>query len=57
MHAFDVVAALLVVLAVVAFGVGNAALARSEDLHALYWLVVGVVSMRAAVQLARPGAA
>ncbi len=57
MQAFDVVAALLVVLAVVAFAVGNSALARAEDIHAVYWLVVGVVSMRAAVQLARPGAA
>lgn len=57
MQAFDVVAALLVVLSVVAFAVGNDALARAEDIHALYWLVVGVVSMRAAVQLARPGAA
>jgi len=57
MQAFDVVAALLVVLAVVAFAVGNSALARAEDIHALYWLVVGVVSMRAAVQLAKPGAA
>ncbi len=57
MHAFDVVAGLLVVLAVVAFAVGSSALARAEDIHALYWLVVGVVSMRAAVQLARPGAA
>ncbi len=57
MQAFDVVAALLVVIAVAAFAIGNSALARAEDIHALYWLVVGVVSMRAAVQLAKPGAA
>ncbi len=57
MQAFDVVAVLLLLLAVVAFAVGNAALARAEDIHALFWLVVGVVSMRAAVQLAKPGTA
>ena len=34
---------------------GEGALARAEDLLALYWLVVGVVSLRAAVQIARPG--
>ena len=57
MQAFDVVAVLLVVLAVIAFAVGNAALAKAEDIHALYWLIVGVVSMRSAIQLAKPGAA
>jgi hypothetical protein len=54
-HVFDAVAILLLLLAVAAFGVGQAALARAEDLEALYWLVVGVVGVRAAVQLARPG--
>ena len=57
MKALDVVAVLLVLVAVVAFAVGNAALARAEDIHALYWLVVGVVSLRAGVQLAKPGSA
>jgi hypothetical protein len=57
MQLLDVVAVLLIVVAGVAFGVGNAALARAEDIHALYWLIVGVVSLRAGVQLARPGAA
>jgi hypothetical protein len=57
MQLLDVVALVLLVLAVVAFVVGNAALARAEDIHALYWLIVGVVSLRAGVQLARPGTA
>jgi hypothetical protein len=46
----------LVVAAGAAFLVGESALARSDDLHAIYWLVVGVVSLRAAVGLAQPGA-
>ena len=33
-----------------------AALARAEDLKAFYWLAVGVVTVRAAVQVVRPGA-
>jgi hypothetical protein len=33
---------------------GESALTGAEDLHALYWLVVGVVALRAAVQVARP---
>jgi hypothetical protein len=57
MKALDIVAAVLVLIAAAAFGVGNAALARAEDVHALYWLVVGVAALRAGVQLARPGAA
>jgi hypothetical protein len=57
MQFLDVVAVLLVLLAVIAFAVGNAALARAEDIHALYWLIVGVVSLRAGVQLVRPGTA
>jgi hypothetical protein len=46
-HVFDAVAIL--------FGVGQAALSRAEDLEALYWLAIGVVGVRAAVQLAKPG--
>jgi hypothetical protein len=54
---FDAVAILLLLLAVAAFGIGGAALARAEDLEAFYWLAIGVVGIRAAVQLARPGSA
>jgi hypothetical protein len=56
MRTLDAVAAALVLGAAIAFIVGNAALARAEDVQALYWLIVGVVAVRAAVQVARPGA-
>jgi hypothetical protein len=51
----DVLAVALVVAAGGAFFAGEGALARAEDLRAVYWLAVGVVSLRAAVQVARPG--
>jgi hypothetical protein len=51
----DVLAIVLILAAATAFFLGESALARAEDLHALYWLIVGVVSLRAAVQVARPG--
>jgi hypothetical protein len=54
MHPFDVVALLMVVAAGAAFGVGASSLARAEDLKALYWLAVGVVTVRSAVQIVRP---
>jgi hypothetical protein len=56
MQLVDVLAIVLVVAAAVAFVFGETALARAEDLQAIYWLAVGVVSLRAAVQVARPGA-
>lgn len=55
MQLVDVLAIVLVVAAAVAFVLGESALARAEDLTALYWLAVGIVSLRAAVQVARPG--
>jgi hypothetical protein len=55
MHFVDVLALLLLAIAVTAFGLGGIALARTEDLKALYWLAIGVVTVRAAVQVARPG--
>jgi hypothetical protein len=55
MHVSDVLAVLLLVGAAVAFAFGSAALARAEDLRALYWLAVGIISVRAAVHMARPG--
>jgi hypothetical protein len=56
MHLVDVLAVALLVAAGTAFILGEEALARSEDLHAVYWLAVGLVSIRAAIQVARPGA-
>lgn len=55
MQLLDVIAAMLVLGAASAFALGAVALARSNDLEALYLLVVGVVVLRAGVQLARPG--
>ena len=56
MKLVDVLAVALVVGAVGAFVAGEAAMTRAEDLRAVYWLAVGVVSLRAAVQVVRPGA-
>jgi hypothetical protein len=56
MQLVDVLAVALVIAAGASFVLGETALARAEDLRALYWLAVGVVSLRAAVQVARPGA-
>jgi hypothetical protein len=56
MQLVDVLAIALAIAAVVAFVLGEEALARAEDLQAIYWLIVGVVSLRAAVQVVRPGA-
>ncbi len=52
----DAFAIVLAVSAGAAFLFGEQALARVEDLRALYWLAIGVLSLRAAVQIARPGA-
>lgn len=52
----DALAVALLVAAGVSFFMGSAALARADDLKALYWLLVGIVTVRAAVQVARPGA-
>jgi len=56
MQLVDALAAALVLGSGVTFALGEAALARAEDLHALYWLAVGIVCLRAAVQVGRPGA-
>lgn len=46
------VAATLVVLgAAVAFALGGSAIARSADVTATYWIVVGFVAVRAAYAL------
>jgi len=56
MKLVDVLAVALVVAAAAAFVAGEAAMTHAEDLRAVYWLAVGVVSLRAAVQVVRPGA-
>lgn len=55
MHALDVLAALLVIGAGVAFTFGAFALAKASDVEALYFLIVGIVALRSSVQLLRPG--
>jgi hypothetical protein len=55
MQLVDVLAIALVVAAGAAFVLGETALARAEDLRAIYWLAVGIVSLRAGTQVARPG--
>ena len=55
MQLVDLLAIALLVAAATAFVMGESALARAEDLQALYWLVVGVVALRAGVAVARPG--
>ncbi len=44
----DVLAAILVVGASVAFALGSFALARAEDITATYWVVVAFVAVRTA---------
>ena len=56
MQLLDALAAALVLGATTAFTFGALALSRSNDVEAIYFLVVGVVALRAGVQLVRPGA-
>jgi hypothetical protein len=51
----DALAIVLIVASGGAFIAGEVALSRAEDLRAIYWLTIGVVSLRAAVQITRPG--
>jgi hypothetical protein len=55
MQLLDALAALLVLGAAAAFTFGALALSRSNDVEALYFLAVGVVALRAGVQIVRPG--
>jgi hypothetical protein len=55
MQVLDALAVLLVLGAAAAFTFGALALSRSNDVEALYFLVVGVVALRAGVQIVRPG--
>ncbi len=54
MHWLDVVAVLLLVGAGLAFVAGESALARAEDLQAIYWLAVGALGLQAAAHFGRP---
>lgn len=56
MQVLDVLAAVLVIGAAAAFTFGAMALARASDVEAIYYLVIGIVALRAGVQLVRPGA-
>jgi hypothetical protein len=52
----DALAIVLALGAGAAFLHGERALAAADDVRAIYWLAVGVVSLQAAVQIVRPGA-
>lgn len=52
----DLIALLLVIGAAVAFAFGALALARANDVEAIYLLAIGIVALRAGVQAVRPGA-
>ncbi len=54
MQLTDVLALALILAAGGAFAAGEGALARADDLRALYWLAVGGVSLWAAVRIGRP---
>jgi hypothetical protein len=56
MQMLDFIAFLLVVGAAVAFGFGAVALSKANDVEAIYLLVIGIVALRAGVQVVRPGA-
>lgn len=56
MQLLDILAAALIVGAAAAFTFGAMALSRASDVEAIYYLVIGVVALRAGVQLVRPGA-
>ena len=56
MQVVDAVAVFLVAGAAAAFTFGAMALTKSNDLEALYYLIVGVVALRAGIQVVRPGA-
>jgi hypothetical protein len=52
----DAVAILLTVGAGAAFIAGERALARADDMQAVYWLAVGMASLYASVKVGKPGA-
>ena len=50
----DTISLLLLTSSAIAFSLGVNALGDQKDLHALYWLVVGGLLLRAAVDMLRP---
>ncbi len=50
----DMLAIGFLVASMAAFVLGDGALAHSDDLRAGYWLGIGMVSLWAGVQVARP---
>jgi hypothetical protein len=56
MQLLDALSALLVLGAAAAFAFGATALAHANDIEAIYFLVVGIVALRAGIQVVRPGA-
>jgi len=50
----DALSIVLLVAAIAAFGAGIYALGDRKDLGALYWLVVGALTLRSATELLRP---
>lgn len=53
-RAIDVLSVLLLLFAGVAFALGVSSLDGREDLHALYWLGVGALLLKASVEMLRP---
>ena len=52
----DVTSVVLLLVAAGAFAVGIFALTSKEDVTAVYWLVIGALSLRAATDMLRPKA-
>jgi hypothetical protein len=53
-RAVDVLSVLLLLMAVLAFASGIYALGERNDLHALYFLVVGALCLRSSTEMLRP---
>lgn len=54
-RAVDIFSVILLGAAGVAFASGVFALGDQKDLHALYWLMVGGLLLKASVDMLRPG--
>lgn len=54
-RAIDVLSVLLLLAAGAAFALGVWSLNDRRDLHALYWLGVGALLLKASVEMLRPG--
>jgi hypothetical protein len=56
MQVADLLAIALLVCGSCTLALGCASLAQARDLHAIYWLAIGVTAVRSAARLTRPGA-